>query len=829
MAAQQVVSFVLISVILLFLHSQRLEGLQVVSLQRMVQLPRPPAPQPAPPSSPPSPAPLAPLTIRPSRFTGAFDILVDGAPWLLASGPPQLHRTHLRLANQSFSAGSDRLGAYTRWSHLWLSDRGEASETAVRQYSGRSGAVVFEQRYLHSTSHHMLFPSFQLPARGTGRPRLYLHWDGDMAGQLYKTGAWQSGAHLGGGLVGGGGPIVIFDNDAKTGAGGSLSVVLSPFNSFMVAAQQAGRSTLAYGVLPSVQRVPAGFSVETIVVAARGVRSSMLAWGDRMLARHGKEREGAWQRDVTLRWLGYATDNGAYYYYNVHPDRGPPGPTYESTLLGVARAARAQSIPYRYWLADSYWYSKGPDVRGVPRPGVRLWEPMRTIFPRGLAFLANATNWSLMAHNRYWSASTPYARQNGGQWRFEIDRASGFAVPSDRDFWDHLFLPARRWRLQVYEQDWMNFQHERLPVLTRSATAARRWLVEMGAAAADAGISIQYCMSYVRHVLQSVESVAVSQARGSGDYRAGNDQWRPLGLTSMLLYSVGLAVSKDNFWSTRVQRGSKWGDGTLEPFPALQAAVATISRGPVMVSDKIGHTDRELVMRCSRDDGILLHPGTPAMMLDAAIRALAIGRPWGEVWLASTEVGRRRFGVLFGALVRRDVTVRAAEELGYAPGTADTDVLAISSTPDHPSSSTPDHPTRGRTVVIRGPLTLQRCGKADFQLWSFALREPEGGWTLLGEVGKWVAISPQRITDIATTATRRGEAPGLSVELVGAPGERVRLAFAAPVTPGPCNTSSAARAPWSQCTPTAVLVDCVLPSCGAARAAVPQRTCESAC
>ena len=129
--------------------------------------------------------------------------------------------------------------------------------------------------------------------------------------------------------------------------------------------------------------------------------------------------------DPTLRYLGYATDNGthlhtgspahgprteaphlprprppkaasafapttldgayspgAYYYYNVQPDRGPKGgPTYEQTLLGVARYAREARIPYRYWLADSWWYAKGAETRGVPRPGVSRWEAMRAVLP----------------------------------------------------------------------------------------------------------------------------------------------------------------------------------------------------------------------------------------------------------------------------------------------------------------------------------------------------------------------------------------------------------------------------------------------------------------
>jgi copper chaperone CopZ len=40
----------------------------------------------------------------------------------------------------------------------------------------------------------------------------------------------------------------------------------------------------------------------------------------------------------------------------------------------------------------------------------------------------------------------------------------------------------------------------------------------MGHGAAAEGMTIQYCMSHVRHILQSVEVPAVTNARASGDY-----------------------------------------------------------------------------------------------------------------------------------------------------------------------------------------------------------------------------------------------------------------------------------------------------------------------
>lgn len=120
----------------------------------------------------------------------------------------------------------------------------------------------------------------------------------------------------------------------------------------------------------------------------------------------------------------------------------------------MARYARAERIPYRYWLADSWWYVKGAETRGVPRPGVSRWEALPAIFPRGLGAIARETNWSLMAHNRYWASTTPYAVHNGGRWRFALDRRSGFALPLGRAFWDNLFGRARAqgWQLSVYEQ-----------------------------------------------------------------------------------------------------------------------------------------------------------------------------------------------------------------------------------------------------------------------------------------------------------------------------------------------------------------------------------------
>ena len=64
-----------------------------------------------------------------------------------------------------------------------------------------------------------------------------------------------------------------------------------------------------------------------------------------------------------------------------------------------------------------------------------------------------------------------------------------------------------------------------LAALTRDISLGRKWLTDMNNGAAASGLHIQYCLSYPRHLLQSVELPAVVQARSSRDYEPGNTGW----------------------------------------------------------------------------------------------------------------------------------------------------------------------------------------------------------------------------------------------------------------------------------------------------------------
>ena len=48
-----------------------------------------------------------------------------------------------------------------------------------------------------------------------------------------------------------------------------------------------------------------------------------------------------------------------------------------------------------------------------------------------------------------------------------------------------------KWGLRVYEQDWLSTQTSKTAALQESATLGREWLLQMGRAAEQNGLSIQ--------------------------------------------------------------------------------------------------------------------------------------------------------------------------------------------------------------------------------------------------------------------------------------------------------------------------------------------------
>eukprot|EP00966_Prymnesium_polylepis_P084938 1966463-Prymnesium_polylepis.1 len=129
----------------------------------------------------------------------------------------------------------------------------------------------------------------------------------------------------------------------------------------------------------------------------------------------------------------------------------------------------------------------------------------------------NATGWPIMGHNRYWAVDNVYAKSNGGQYDFVVEKKGeglhykDFAWPSEQRFWDDLMFNSSKWGLFMYEQvrrarvhvgadpgtgvrrgrDWLDDEYDNVVYLNTNATAGRTWLLQMGAAAAKHDLTIQ--------------------------------------------------------------------------------------------------------------------------------------------------------------------------------------------------------------------------------------------------------------------------------------------------------------------------------------------------
>jgi hypothetical protein len=292
-------------------------------------------------------------------------------------------------------------------------------------------------------------------------------------------------------------------------------------------------------------------------------------------------------------------------------------------------------LPFHYLQIDSWWYYKG--IGG----GVSEWVSRPDIFPDGLPALdRKLKNISIVAHNRYWAYDTVYKKN----YSFILDEKNGKALPVGNDsFWIDLFTQARQWGLVVYEQDWLITQTEEFTPLQTDLHLGHQWLMSMGEAADKLNINIQYCMSLPRHILTALQIPRVTHTRTSTDYAVHlegmADQWA-IGISSMFADALGLAPFKDVFWSTSPQPSAPYKSSPKEDNPNREIIIATLSTGPVGPGDGINYTSVDNIMRCCRQDGVILKPDRPLTMIDRLISdwALYNSMSQGELYTTSTTM-----------------------------------------------------------------------------------------------------------------------------------------------------------------------------------------------
>lgn len=404
-------------------------------------------------------------------------------------------------------------------------------------------------------------------------------------------------------------PWLLFD-DHFDGA------ILSPAGGFQVTVLSGdGQNTAGVSLRGTINSVPAGYSVNSLLVLDKGIADVFNTWGAALNLIQGRSRPSN-EADTSLRYLGYWTDAGAHYYYNFEPQLG-----YAGTLQQEIQHLHSNGIAVRYLQLDSWWYQKdnlGPDgqplqPRQSNRPSTRpvfpparwnitggawLYEASHTLFPKGLDAFHQQLGLPFIAHARYIGQDSPY---------HDKYRIAGIA-PIDPNYWQYVAAYLRNNGVFNYEQDWLGYIRQYSGFDT-DLRVGEEFFDNMAAAMKAQGLTMQYCSAEPDMFLQGTRYSNLTTIRVSND-RFVRARWHDFLFTSQLAGALSVWPFADNATSQDVNA------------MLLQA----LSAGPVGFGDEMGQENRENLMRTARADGVIVKPDAPLIPVDRDYLDGALGR-----------------------------------------------------------------------------------------------------------------------------------------------------------------------------------------------------------
>ena len=502
--------------------------------------------------------------------------------------------------------------------------------------------------------------------------------------------------------------------------------------------------------------VPAGFASELGIWAGTDPRALLDAWGSFQRTRHRTRRPSRYTDDAVGK-LSYWTDNGAAYWYRTEPGRDMT-----QTLGDALEGLRRERVPVHAVELDSWWYphentrpvDAGPEVpEAVPPTGALRWEAREDVLPEGVDGLQRALGRPpLILHGRHFSSRSSYFGDDAEAAWLDADRAH----PCEPRLLDRLMAQAAGWGAIQYEQDWLVESFLGVRGLREAPGRARAWQEALDRAAAQNGLSLLWCMATPADFMQTLTLERVAAIRTSGDYSyrippALNWSWFLLG--NAFARALGLPAFKDVFLSNAAGEG--W-DG--DPHAELEALLAALSAGPVGIGDRAGRTDRQLVLRTCREDGVLVKPDVALAALGRCLRAHPFTRPvplLADSW-SDHPAGRWRYLLALHAW-------RGQEALDY-------ELPAHEWPREGPCIAYDWRRGEAERIAADDPLT----GRLEAGEWQLRVLCPvlPGEIAVFGDVSKYACAGDRRVR---VDVRRDGDTPGVEVEVRGAPGEHVEL------------------------------------------------------
>ena len=530
--------------------------------------------------------PAAGVTATVDARTGDYAVSSQAPAWQFhgSVGSPVQHVAR--------AVGHDTLGPFHSLRFGW-SWNGVPVTGEIKTYDQRPVAR-FQLTYDQATPHPQLnFPNFtSLPAD----LHVFSYRDFRFAPPQFASGDY-------------GTPWLLFDDHLN-------AAMISPASAFPVTVLTGdGQKTAGVSLDEAIDHVPAGYSVSSILVLDTGIGRVFDGWGTALNLIQGRSKPSN-EADDSLRYLGYWTDAGAYYYYNFDPKLGYPG-----TLQAEVEHLRSSGIPVRNMQLDSWWYEKdslGPDGQPlpprVPRPGntrpvfpparwnisggIWLYEASPTLFPNGLDAFHKQVDMPLITHSRYIGQDSPYHKT------YQI---AGIA-PIDPKYWSHVAGYLRANGVTIYEQDWLDYIRQ-YSGFEGDLRVGDEFFDNMASAMKAQGLTMQWCMAKPSVFLQGTRYSNLTTIRVSDD-KFIRAHWYNFLFTSQLAGSLGIWPWADNATSQDVNA----------------ILLQTLSAGPVGFGDQMGQENRQNLMPAVRADGVLVKPDAPLIPLDSGYLDGALGR-----------------------------------------------------------------------------------------------------------------------------------------------------------------------------------------------------------
>lgn len=388
------------------------------------------------------------------------------------------------------------------------------------------------------------------------------------------------------------------------------TILVAPLDQFHDQTIGLNGGTVRCGWPGDLDQIPAGFTTELGVLLAPTAREAIERWGRILLERAGTVRPDPWS-DALGATPSYWTDNGAAYWYKTEPGHDVAG-----SIVAAVEDLRSHDVPIGAVQLDS-WFYPHVDLRPfdtddwvVPPSAMVAWEPREDVLPDGIPALRERLgNPPLVAHIRHLSAEAPLAAE------VPVHVDGPYAVPATPEGYERWLDACLEWGIETFEHDWLVEVFFGVKGLRETPGRARAWQEGIDRAAAERGITLQWCMATPADFAQTTTLGQVTSIRTCGDHgyiASAGQLWAWFATTNTLARSLGLAAFKDVFRADPEVAGVNG-----EP----EALLSALSTGPVGLGDRVGRFDPTLAFATCRADGTLIKPDLPIAATSATMLA----------------------------------------------------------------------------------------------------------------------------------------------------------------------------------------------------------------